>query len=211
MHKDIKGRVAYLKGLAEGLQLDQDTKHGKVLTNLIDVLQDMAGEIDGLRRSHEEVEAYVESLDEDLASMEDDVYFDEDDVVLVEDDDGEVVRDDADGDEDDIDLEDVIEEPVYFKVECPHCHENVYFEDSLVDDDYALEVTCPNCGAVVYSTEDDFESADQAERLAETTMEAGTVPHRRLGRRGLEGNTKSRHGARAGMEGRTVTGTQTTV
>ncbi len=210
MRKDIKGRVAYLKGLAEGLQLDQDTKHGKVLTNLIDVLQEMAGEIDGLRRSHEEVEAYVESLDEDLASVEDDIYYDEDDVVLVEDEDDDETATGA-GEEGDVGLEDVIEEPVYFKVECPHCHENVYFEDSLVDDDYALEVTCPNCGAVVYTTEDDFESADEAEEFTETTMEAGTIPRRRLGRRGFEGNARTRRASRGNVESRTATGTQSTV
>lgn len=208
MHKDIKGRVAYLKGLAEGLQLDQDTKHGKVLTNLIDVLQDLAGEMDGLRRSHEEVEAYVESLDEDLASVEDDIYLDEDDeVVLVEEDGDEDKDEEGEG----VDLEDVVTEPVYFKVECPHCHENVYFEDSLIDDDYALEVTCPNCGAVVYTTEDDFESADEADEITDTTAEASIIPRRRPGRRGLEGRVGSRDGTRGGSALRPETGTHTTV
>ena len=39
---EISEKVAYLKGLAEGLALDTDTKEGKLLTAIIDVLDDMA-------------------------------------------------------------------------------------------------------------------------------------------------------------------------
>ena len=35
---EISEKVAYLKGLAEGLALDTDTKEGKLLTAIIDVL-----------------------------------------------------------------------------------------------------------------------------------------------------------------------------
>ncbi len=42
---EITEKVAYLKGLAEGLGLDAQTKEGKILQTVIDVLDDMALEI----------------------------------------------------------------------------------------------------------------------------------------------------------------------
>ena len=45
---EISEKVAYLKGLAEGLQLDGETKEGKVLLAIIDVLDgeiEMMGDI----------------------------------------------------------------------------------------------------------------------------------------------------------------------
>ena len=41
----ISEKVAYLKGLAEGLKLDADSNEGKLFAAIIDVLEDMADEI----------------------------------------------------------------------------------------------------------------------------------------------------------------------
>ena len=39
---EITEKVAYLKGLADGLGLDAESKEGKVLLAMIDVLDDIA-------------------------------------------------------------------------------------------------------------------------------------------------------------------------
>ena len=39
---EILEKVAYMKGLAEGLGLDGQTKEGKLLTVMMDILDDMA-------------------------------------------------------------------------------------------------------------------------------------------------------------------------
>ena len=39
---EISEKVAYLKGLAEGLDLDTESKEGKLIAAIIDVLDDMA-------------------------------------------------------------------------------------------------------------------------------------------------------------------------
>ena len=41
---EISEKVAYLKGLAEGLKLDEETKEGKLIAAIIDVLDAMAEE-----------------------------------------------------------------------------------------------------------------------------------------------------------------------
>ncbi|MFR8728928.1 MAG: CD1247 N-terminal domain-containing protein [Dysosmobacter sp.] len=45
---EISEKVAYLKGLAEGLALDTDTKEGKLIAAIIDVLDDMSGKFEDL-------------------------------------------------------------------------------------------------------------------------------------------------------------------
>ena len=41
-------KVAYLKGLCEGLNLDGATAEGKVLVKIVDILDDMANDIEDL-------------------------------------------------------------------------------------------------------------------------------------------------------------------
>lgn len=120
MHK-MREKVAYLEGMSKGLGIDSQSSEGKMLWNVIDVLGDMADEIDDLQRDHYDLEDYVENIDADLAAMEDDVYEDEtaDETDLVE-------------------------------VECPSCHETVTFEARFLDDADAPQITCPNCGEIVY-------------------------------------------------------------
>mgnify|MGYP007119922242 CR=1 FL=1 len=45
---NLTEKIAYIKGLAEGLELDTTTKEGKVLNAIIDLLEDMVDEIDAI-------------------------------------------------------------------------------------------------------------------------------------------------------------------
>lgn len=70
----IKERVAYLQGLAIGLNIHLHSDEGKLLINIIDVLDDMAEEINNIQMEQADLEAYVESMDEDLTDLEEEVY-----------------------------------------------------------------------------------------------------------------------------------------
>ena len=72
-------KVSYLKGLSEGMELDQTTKEGKLLTQIIDVLDDFAVAINDLDEEVDEVVDYVDAIDEDLDELEEDVYGEFDD------------------------------------------------------------------------------------------------------------------------------------
>jgi len=115
-------RVAYLRGLAEGLKVDESTDQGKLITKIIDVLGDFADAINELNDTQNELDEYVEAIDEDLSSVEDELFGDEDEEY------------DFDEDEDDYD---------YIEVECPHCKEFVYLDENLLDK--GEPVDCPNC------------------------------------------------------------------
>ncbi len=65
--------VAYLRGLAEGLEIE-DKKSGKLLSAMIDVLDDMAEAINALNEDVDNLDEFVDLLDEDLTDLEDDFY-----------------------------------------------------------------------------------------------------------------------------------------
>jgi formylmethanofuran dehydrogenase subunit E len=114
-------RIAYLRGLAEGMKIDENSDNGKLMVNVLEVLSDFADAINELNDAQEEMDEYIEALDEDLSSVEDEIYGEEDDLEDFE-------------DEEDYD---------YIEVECPHCHEYVYLDEELLEN--GENVVCPNC------------------------------------------------------------------
>ena len=75
---NLTDRVSYLMGLAEGLNLNDSTSEGKVLIKMLEMLSEMADEIETLRRDHDELDEYVESIDSDLSDMEEAIFGDDD-------------------------------------------------------------------------------------------------------------------------------------
>lgn len=72
-------KVSYLQGLAEGLGVDESTKEGKLLVNIIDTLEAFADVLSDVIEDQMDLEEYVNFLDEDLADVEEDIYGDDDD------------------------------------------------------------------------------------------------------------------------------------
>ena len=66
---NISEKVAYIKGLAEGLNVDD-----KVVNAILDVLADIAKAVNGLKEDTEYLENYIEEVDEDLGALEEDFY-----------------------------------------------------------------------------------------------------------------------------------------
>ncbi|MBQ6066031.1 MAG: hypothetical protein IJK89_04340 [Clostridia bacterium] len=128
----ITEKVAYLKGLMEGLDLDKTTKEGKVIAAMADILDDLALTVaDNCDQ--------IDAIDEDLEALEEYVYEDFD----FEDDD----YDDIFGEDDDTGE---------YEFECPNCHEVVFIDESVFEE--GKEIECPNCGAKLegfYEEEDE--------------------------------------------------------
>ena len=114
----ISEKVAYLKGLAEGLDLDTTkSKEGKLISVMIGILEELAMSVEDLEENALNLGEEIDVLSDDLADVEE--------VVFDEDEDAEDYDDD------------------WFEVECPSCG-----ADILVDDDALVdgEVECPSCG-----------------------------------------------------------------
>ena len=119
---EITEKVAYLKGLAEGMELDTAKKEGKLLSAVIDVLEDIALELEELKEAQEELGDGLDAVSDDLEDVEE-LLYDEDD-------------------EDDDLYEDGIDDESCYATTCPSCEETIYFDDTVLEDG---EVICPNC------------------------------------------------------------------
>jgi len=116
---NIKEKVAYLQGLTKGLDVSSQSAEGKLLLNVVNVLQDMADEIHCLHIGQEDLENYVETIDEDLTDLEEEVYEEtgEGEMVEVE---CPVCRETVAFEADVLDDDDMVE------VTCPNCGGVVY-------------------------------------------------------------------------------------
>ena len=122
---DICEKIAYIKGLAEGLKLDENTNEGQILSAIIDLLGDMTAEICDIEDGCDELMEQIDAVDEDLADVEKIVYDDDDD---------DCCCDDCCDGGDDEDL---------YEIECPACHDTVYLDGDMIEEG---GITCPNCG-----------------------------------------------------------------
>lgn len=109
-------RVAYLKGLVEGMELDTDKKEGKLWTALLDTLEDLAEEVSNLTEQNAELSEEFDELYEEFSALEEDFL----------------------DDEDDFDEEDSL-----YQVICPSCGEVIYMDDALLAKGGTV---CPVCG-----------------------------------------------------------------
>lgn len=118
----ISEKVAYLKGLAEGLNIDTDkSKEGKLINVMIGILEEIGLALEDLEENSLALGEEIDVLSDDLADVEA-VVFDED-------------EDYEDEDEEEFDDD-------WFEVECPNC------DEVLVVDEEALaegHIKCPNC------------------------------------------------------------------
>ena len=134
-------KVAYLKGLAEGLGIDAGTDQGKLMLAMIDVLEEMAEEIEETSEELEELQEYVEEIDNDVSDMEDALFSEEDDEDS-DDYDDEEDDDDEDGD-------------ALIEYECPHCGTVIFFDEDAFD--MEQEHLRPNCSRKVFEEDENDE------------------------------------------------------
>ena len=135
----ISEKVAYLKGLAEGLNIDTDkSKEGKLINVMIGILEEIGLAIEDLEENSLALGEEIDVLSDDLADVEAVVFDDED-------------EDDEDEDEEFDDD--------WFEVECPNCDEVLVVDEDALEEGY---IKCPNC-ETEYSLDlsDDTVEADE--------------------------------------------------
>ena len=113
----ISEKVAYLKGLADGMKLDADKDTNKLILAMIDTLDEMAALVDELDEDLADAEDHIDEVDECLADVEDIIYGDEcgDDCCC--------------GD--------------FYEITCPGCGETITIDNGILEDG---AMDCPNCG-----------------------------------------------------------------
>ena len=100
----ITEKVAYLKGLADGLAIDTEkSKEGKLIAAIIDILEDMGMSLEDLEESTTALGEELDAVSDDLSDME------------------EVIFGGVDEDKD------------FFEVECPECHEPLMIDQDVLE------------------------------------------------------------------------------
>lgn len=151
----VTEKVAYLKGLVEGLGVDETTKEGRIVKAVVDVLDNVALSVSDMEQNLSELSEQVDAIDEDLEDIEKDFYGDDD-------------SDDDDDDDDDVD---------YYEVTCPNCGEKVYLDDEILSDGAPkcpkcgakLDISCDDCGCGCgHDHDDDDEDEEDADETDST-------------------------------------------
>ncbi len=114
-------KAAYIKGLAEGMELDANDKTVKLINALIDIIDDLSLTVADLEDECAELHEQLDAVDEDLAELEDDFYEDD------EEDDEYYYDDDEE----------------FFEVQCPECNEIITLDEEMLEEG---EIECPECG-----------------------------------------------------------------
>ncbi len=136
---DTVESLGYLKGLIDGLEIDENSKDGKIFKAILEVLDNIVDDIDDLAEEVEDLEEELDDLEDDVCDLEDCVY----------------------DDDDDDDWDEYDEEYEEYEVECPSC--GTAFD---VDEDTLLggTVECPSCGETLEfqfeAEEDDVDEID---------------------------------------------------
>ena len=136
----VSEKVAYLKGLADGLGIKDSTNEGKLMLAVIDVLESMADDL-------EAADAHAKDLSDSISDINEDMEYLEDLCI------GDI--DDDDEGYDEVDVEDDADVPCTgccggcgdaqgYEVPCPKCGETItVFEEDL---DFG-SIRCPKCDA----------------------------------------------------------------
>lgn len=123
---ELSKKVAYLKGLMEGLKIDDSTNEGKILTIMADILDEMSATVEDIAEEVDETVELVDTLDEDLGEIEELIYGDDDD------DDDDCCCDDDDDDDN-----------AMYECVCPNCGDTIMLGENIIADG---SIDCPNCG-----------------------------------------------------------------
>lgn len=133
---ELSNKVAYLKGLMEGLKIDDSTNEGKIIMLMSDILEEMAEAIEDIAEEVDQTVDLVDALDEDLGELEEDYY------ELDEDENDECDCDFCDDDEE------------MYECICPSCGDRIMIGENIIADG---SMDCPNCGEKL---EFDFDEDD---------------------------------------------------
>lgn len=106
MAMDLNAKAAYIRGLMTGMEFDPNSKNGKIIAAMMDLLEEMAATV----TEHDNALDQVDELDEDLTDLINLVF-------------------DTDDDEDD-------DEEASYEVTCPNCGAvSTVDEDDLLDNE----------------------------------------------------------------------------
>ncbi|MBO8163147.1 MAG: hypothetical protein H0Z34_05395 [Brevibacillus sp.] len=145
----LEKRISYLRGLSDGFDVSETSREGKVLSDVIQVIDDLVAEMKELHMRVQEAEEYLEAVDEDLSDLE---YMLFDDEAIYETVDARSDQEEPTADQY-YDLDDSEDAHLYdrrgrrtaaeeehldqtYEIECPTCKEILFLHEGTDDEGY---------------------------------------------------------------------------
>ena len=110
-------RVAYLRGLYEGLEIDTGKKEGKLLTGMLETMEELAQSVTDLQEQNNGLLNELNDIYEELSAITEDFLDEEEDDL-------------AEGEE-------------LYQVICPTCGEVIYLDEDMLEEG---SISCTACG-----------------------------------------------------------------
>ena len=129
----LTDRISYLKGMAAGMKLNMDKDSNKLMLEMLTVMGEIAEEMAAMTEAHNDLNEYVESIDDDLAELEETLF-------------GEGEMNATDDDADEGDEEGFDDDLIIYA--CPHCGHEIEFKANDVDFDE--DYLCPECQKPIF-------------------------------------------------------------
>lgn len=118
----ISEKVAYLKGMFDGMALDTEkSKEAKLIGSMLEVLEEIGLTLEDIDDSFDAVGEEIDALSDDLSDVEEAVFGEDDE-------------------DDDCCCDDVDED--FFEIECPNCGEPLCIDEDVLE---AGTIQCPSC------------------------------------------------------------------
>lgn len=136
----LSEKAAYLKGMKDGLKLNTETNEGKLISEIIDMLEDMAVTVADLEDVVDTISDELDCIEEDLDSIDEYLLDDE--------------YEDDEEDYDDEDEEYDFGGETLYEVKCPTCGEVITLDEEMLDEG---SINCPNCGEELEFDTDEIE------------------------------------------------------
>lgn len=118
---NISKKASYIKGLMEGLKIDENKDEGKLLASIVELLDDICEEVSDVRDNIEDIWENIEDIDGVIEDIEDDI------------------------------CQRKYEFDDSFCVKCPNCGKEYFmkFADLTHEELESGEIKCPECKAKI--------------------------------------------------------------
>ena len=136
-------KVAYLKGLAEGLGINKDSAEGKLMLAMVDMLGGMASDIEDLEANAANMAASIDELSSDIAYVEDLAMGDIENEEKACECECECESECSECESECAECE-ACESEQQYEIACPKCNESILICESDLE---AGSILCPACGS----------------------------------------------------------------
>ena len=147
---NVSEKIAYLKGLVEGLDIKAGSREDKLISAVVDVLDSISEELDGLNENAADRAEELDAVSDDLSVVEKEVFGDDccDDECCCDDD--HCCDDECEDDE----------YPLFFEVTCPSCDNTITIDEDVLD---LGKIQGPNGGEMLEFDLDSIEDEDESD------------------------------------------------